>query len=177
MLFKDLHAIPNQNVHLREKVSSHLLGLHRVGHIISVTTRPVIVLTDSKPVIQFFHKKWFLRSYGMPVILPSNSISPKAHLPGKMNTTADFQSRLELDPNEKINLKCNEDFPIRPTEINLESAGIAQFFRQNRPTRDYRKRSGSAKKKHNKPYRLSAQSSQCCVITLIIYTKIKRLRL
>ena len=34
-----------------------------------------------------------------------------AHIPGKMNTAADFLSRLEKDPKEKIILKIREDFP------------------------------------------------------------------
>ena len=43
-----------------------------------------------------------------------------------MNTAADFLSRLELDPNEKIILKIREDIPIQPIEVNIESTGIAQ---------------------------------------------------
>ena len=49
-----------------------------------------------------------------------------AHIPGKMNTAADFLSRLELDPNEKIILKIREDIPTKPIEVNIESTGIAQ---------------------------------------------------
>ena len=49
-----------------------------------------------------------------------------AHIPGKMNTAADFLSRLEMDPNEKILLKIREDIPTKPIEVNIESTGIAQ---------------------------------------------------
>ena len=43
-----------------------------------------------------------------------------------MNTAADFLSQLEMDPNEKINLKITEDIPTKPIEVNIESTGIAQ---------------------------------------------------
>ena len=43
-----------------------------------------------------------------------------------MNTAADFLSRLETDPNEKIILKIREDIPTKPIEVSIESAGIAQ---------------------------------------------------
>ena len=50
-----------------------------------------------------------------------------AHIPGKMNTAADFfLSRLELDPNEKIILKIREDIPTKSIEVNIESTVIAQ---------------------------------------------------
>ena len=43
-----------------------------------------------------------------------------------MNTAADFLSRLEMDPNEKIIFKIREDIPTKPIEVNIESLGIAQ---------------------------------------------------
>ena len=43
-----------------------------------------------------------------------------------MNTAADFLSRLEMDPNEKIVLKIREDIPTIPIEVNIESTGIVQ---------------------------------------------------
>ena len=43
-----------------------------------------------------------------------------------MSTAADFLSRLEMDPNEKIILKIREDIPIKPIEVNIESTGIVQ---------------------------------------------------
>ena len=43
-----------------------------------------------------------------------------------MNTAADFSSRLQMDPNEKIILKIKEDIPTKPMEVNIESTGIAQ---------------------------------------------------
>ena len=43
-----------------------------------------------------------------------------------MNTAADFLSRLEIDPNEKIILRVREDIPKKPFEVNIGFTGIAQ---------------------------------------------------
>ena len=78
------------------------------GHIIWAATKPVIIMTDSKSVTRFFQKMippplWnafdFVLQFNFTI----------AHIPGKMNTAADFLSRLEMDPNEKVILKIIED--------------------------------------------------------------------
>ena len=43
-----------------------------------------------------------------------------------MSTAAEFLSRLEIDPNEKVVLKIREDIPTKPIEVNIESTGIAK---------------------------------------------------
>ena len=83
-------------------------------------------MTDSKSVTRFFRTKmvppplWnacdFVRQFNFTF----------AHIPGKKNTAADFLSRLEVDPNEKIILKIRKDIPAKPIEVNIESTGIAQ---------------------------------------------------
>ena len=96
------------------------------GHKFWGATKPVIIMTDSKSVTRFFLIKvippplWnacdFVLHFNFTI----------AHIPGKMNTAADFLSRLEMDPNEKIILKIREDIPTQPIEVNIESTGIAQ---------------------------------------------------
>ena len=49
-----------------------------------------------------------------------------AHIPGKMNTAADFLCCLEMDPNKKIILKIRGDIPTKPIEVNIVSTGIPQ---------------------------------------------------
>ena len=41
------------------------------------------------------------------------------HVAGSQNTAADFLSRLELTPNEKVQLKLRDDIITAPIEINL----------------------------------------------------------
>ena len=43
-----------------------------------------------------------------------------------MNTAADFLSRFQMDPDEKIILRIREDIPTKPIEVTIESTGIAQ---------------------------------------------------
>ena len=96
------------------------------GHIFWGTTKPVFIMTDSKSVTRFFRTKmippplWKACDF---VLLFSFTV---VHLPGKLNTAADFSSRLERDPSEKIILKIREDIPTKPIEMNIESTGIAQ---------------------------------------------------
>ena len=43
-----------------------------------------------------------------------------------MNTAADFLSRLEIDPKEKLILQIQEGVTTQPTEVNIQTTGIAQ---------------------------------------------------
>ena len=49
-----------------------------------------------------------------------------AHNPGTQNTAADFLSRLEADPKDKLFLKIREDVQTSPIEYNVRSAGVSQ---------------------------------------------------
>ena len=102
------------------------MAFKEFGHIFWGATKPVIIMTDSKSVTRFFQTKmippplWnacdFVLQYNFTI----------AHIQGKMNTAADFLSRLEMDPNEKIISKIRVDIPTKPIEVNIESTGIAQ---------------------------------------------------
>ena len=53
------------------------------------------------------------------------------HVAGTQNTAADFLSRIELTPKERVELKIREDIIIRPIQVNLQSTDVAdekQFF-------------------------------------------------
>ena len=83
-------------------------------------------MTDSKSVTRFFQTKMIPPPLwnACDFVLQINFTI--AHIPEKMNTAADFLSRLEMDPNEKIILKIREDIPTKPIEVNIESTGITQ---------------------------------------------------
>ena len=102
------------------------MAFKEFGHIFWGATKPVIIMTDSKSVTRFFQTKMIPPPLwnACDFVLQFNFAI--AHIPGKMNTAADFLSRLEMDPNEKIILKIREDIQIKPIEVNLESTGIAQ---------------------------------------------------
>ena len=47
------------------------------------------------------------------------------HVAGSQNTAADFLSRLELAPKEKVQLKLRDDILTSPIEVNLQSSDVA----------------------------------------------------
>ena len=89
------------------------------GHVFWGATKPVIIMTDRKSVTRFFQTKmippplWNVCDF----VLQFNFFI--AHIPGKLNTAADFLSRLEMDPNEKNISKIREDIPTKPIEVNI----------------------------------------------------------
>ena len=48
-----------------------------------------------------------------------------AHIPGTKNAAADFSSCLQMDPDEKINLKIREYIPTQLKKVDIDSKGIA----------------------------------------------------
>ena len=96
------------------------------GHIFWGTPQPVIILTDNKSVTRFFQTKiippplWNACDF----VIQFNFII--AHIPGKNNTAADYLSRMEMDPTEKLVLKIREDVETRPIEVNVQSAGVSE---------------------------------------------------
>ena len=102
------------------------MAFKEVGHSVWGATKPVIIMTDSKSVTRFFPTKkippplWNACNF----VLQFNFTI--AHIPGKMNTAADFSSPLEMDLKEKMMLKKREDVPTKLNEVNIESTGIAQ---------------------------------------------------
>ena len=96
------------------------------GHIFWGSPQPIIILTDNKTVTRFFQTKivppplWNACDY----VTQFSFII--AHIPGKNNTAADYLSRLEADPKDKIVKRIREDIETKPIEINIQSSGIAE---------------------------------------------------
>ena len=47
-----------------------------------------------------------------------------AHVAGSMNTAADFLSRTEVDPTEKLEMTIRNDIHTKAYEVNIQSTGI-----------------------------------------------------
>ena len=47
------------------------------------------------------------------------------YVAGSQNTAADFLSRLEVIPKEKVQLKLRDDILASPIEVNLQSSDVA----------------------------------------------------
>ena len=84
------------------------------AHILWKATKPRIVLTDNKSVTRFFQTKaippalWNACDYVLQFNIKN------AHIPGSVNTAADFLSKFELKVTEKIRLKISEDIQTKP---------------------------------------------------------------
>ena len=102
------------------------MAFKEFGHVFWGATKPVIIMTDSKSVTRFFQTKMIPPPLSNACDFVLHFIFIIAHIPGKMNTAADFLSRLKMDPNEKIILKIREDIPTKPIEVKIESTCIGQ---------------------------------------------------
>ena len=84
-----------------------------------------LVLTDNRSVTRFFQTKttppalWnacdYVLQYKVRIM----------HVAGSQNTAADFLSRLELTPKEKVQLKLRDDIITAPIEVILQSTDVA----------------------------------------------------
>ena len=96
------------------------------GHIFWGVPKQVIILTDNKAVTIFFQTKiippalWNACDY----VIQFSFVT--AHIPGARNTAADYLSRQEADPKDKLVMKIREDVQTVPIEINVQSAGVSQ---------------------------------------------------
>ena len=47
------------------------------------------------------------------------------HVAGTQNTAADYLSRIDLKPKERVELKTRNDITIRPIQVNLQYTDVA----------------------------------------------------
>ena len=89
------------------------------------TTLPALVMTDNRSVTRFFQTKaipptlWNACDY----VLQFNFHI--MHVAGTQNTAADFQSRIDLNPKEIVELKIRNDITNQPIQVNLQSTDVA----------------------------------------------------
>ena len=101
------------------------------SHIIWESTKPIVVLTDNKSVTHFFQTKIIPPALWNACDFVLQFHFTIAHVPGKMNTAADFLSRLDIQPKDKIHLTIRDDIRTTPIQVNNQSSDVAeeeQFF-------------------------------------------------
>ena len=83
-------------------------------------------MTDNKPVTRFFQTKIIPPALwnACDFVLQYNFVI--AHIPGAMNTAADYLSRLEYHITEKVELEIRDDIPVQAIEVNIQSAGVSE---------------------------------------------------
>ena len=96
------------------------------GHIFWETSKPVIILSDNKSVTVFFQTKinppthWNACDY----VIQFNITT--AYISCKNNTAADYLSRLEDCPKEKLILKIRGNVSTTPIDLPVQSAGVSE---------------------------------------------------
>ncbi len=90
------------------------------AHILwGATSKKVLVLTDNKSLARFFQAKTIpapLWNF-LDRVMSFNFIL--GHIPGKANAAADFLSRLQIDPSQKITLKVKSSIPTYNVEMDI----------------------------------------------------------
>ena len=95
------------------------------SHILWETTTPTLVLTDNRSVTRFFQTKTIPPALWNACDFVLQFKFRTMHVAGSQNTAADFLSRLELTPKEKVQLKLRDDILTSPMEVNLQLSDVA----------------------------------------------------
>ena len=106
-------GIPGDAFRIR-RIRTHTLILWGVK-------KPTIVMTDNKTLTRFFQSKRIppkLWNYCNQTLQFEFVF---AHVPGTENPAADYLSRLDIRPDERIHLKLNDEIPVFHVEIDLAS--------------------------------------------------------
>ena len=95
------------------------------GYILWEADLPTIILTDNQSVTRFFKTKLIPPPLWNACDFVLQFKFTIAHIAGKTNTAADFLSRLEYLPKEKIQLKIRDDVIITPLEVTIQNSGAS----------------------------------------------------
>ena len=89
------------------------------------TPFPVVVFTDNCSVTCFFQTKILPSplSNACDYVLQYNFVI--AHVAVAMNTAADFLSRAEINPTEKLEMNIRNDVTTQAIEVNIQSTAVA----------------------------------------------------
>ena len=107
-------------MYAKEFLAMHF-AFDEFAHILWGVKKPTIVMTDNKALTRFFQSKRIppkLWNYCNQTLQFEFVL---AHVPGTENPAADYLSRLDIRPEERIHLKLNDEIPVFHVEIDLAS--------------------------------------------------------
>ena len=107
-------------MYAKEFLAMHF-AFDEFGHILWDAKEPIIVMTDNEALTRFFQAKHIPPSLWnfCDQTLQFNFIL--AHVPGVENPAADYLSRLEIRPEERVHLKLPDSIPVHHIEIEIAS--------------------------------------------------------
>ena len=89
------------------------------------TTLPTHLMTDNRSVTRFFQTKAISPTLWNPCDYVLQINFQIMNVAGTQNTAADFLSRIDLNPKERVEITIRNDIKIRPIQVNLQSTGVA----------------------------------------------------
>ena len=89
------------------------------AHILWGVKKPYIVMTDNKALTRFFQSKRIPPKLWNHCDQALQFDFVLAHVPGVENPAADYLSRLDINPEDRIHLKLNDQIPVHYIEIDL----------------------------------------------------------
>ena len=107
-------------MYAKEFLAMHF-AFDEFAHILRGVKKPTIVMTDKKALTRFLQSKRNppkLRNYCDQTLQFEFVL---AHVPGTENPAADYLSRLDIRPEERIHLKLNDEIPVFHVGIDLAS--------------------------------------------------------
>ena len=91
------------------------------AHILWGVKKPTIVMTDNKALTRFFQSKRILPKLWNYCDQALQFDFVLAHVPGVENPAADYLSRIDIHPKDRIHLKLHDEIPVFKVEIDLAS--------------------------------------------------------
>ena len=113
------------SIYAKEFISIYF-AFAEFGHLMWGSFFPVIVFTDNRSVTRFFQAKLILPALWNACDYVLQCIFVNAHVAGSMNTAANFLSRTEVNPVEKLEMSIRNDIQTRAIEVNIQSSGIVE---------------------------------------------------
>ena len=96
------------------------------SHILWGSSKPTVNLTDIESVNKFFQTKMIPPSLWNAFDFVLQFHFKIAHVPGRMNTVADFLSRLDINLKDEVLLQIREDIQTAPIQVNIQSSDILE---------------------------------------------------
>ena len=103
--------------------AKEILAVHfasdELAHKFWGVKKPTIVMTDNKALFRFFQSKRFPPKLWNLCDQTLQIDYVLAHLSGVENPAADYLYRLDINPEDRIHLKLNDQIPVQFIEIDL----------------------------------------------------------
>ena len=91
------------------------------AHILWGVKKPTIVMTDNKALERFFQSKRIPPKLWNSCDQALQFDFVLDHVPGVENPAADYLSRIDIHPKDRIHLKLHDEIPVFKVEIDLAS--------------------------------------------------------